>query len=90
MSGRPRPPYSPPSGSGPPTFLAAICPYPSEKVYAQATQVAVASTASAEDLAKLALQEEAITMVELGIVVDVDFAKRFYYIPEAGEIETPR
>ena len=57
--------------------------------FLQATHVAAASTESAEDLTQIAMQEEAITMVELGVVVDVDIAHVIYFIPEEGEVETP-
>ena len=64
--------------------------YLSEVPYSQATQVAAATTATAQYLIRVAKEEEYIAVVlEPGVVADVDLASIIYSIPEAGEIETP-
>ena len=57
--------------------------------FSQATQVAAVPTATAEEIIRVAQEEEEIAMmVELGVVADIDLANIIYSIPEAGYIET--
>ena len=68
VSGRPRLPSSPAPGG---SITTSISPCLSKFAYSQAAQVAAAPIATAEDLIRIAKQEEIIFMVELGMVADI-------------------
>ena len=71
------------------TFPPEFSPYVSGQAYKQAVEVAGSSNKAVEDLLPNLKQEEVQTMVEPGIVGDVDLANAIIAILEGDEVVTP-
>lgn len=80
VSGRQLPPPPLDSEGWRPALPSSLSTHVSEQAYAQATQVAGALAASAEDMIKVAKRKEVAT-IDPGVVADVDLANAIYSGP---------